>query len=84
MCFTLFQLFNNRGLSLFYSTVAITFLVKNFLTKTPNAIKPELLASIIEIADEEDYSGLNKEVKIAKKPKDAIFLVKKYEDLFKR
>ena len=84
MCFTLFQCFNNRGLSLFYSTAAIKFLVKNFLTKIPKAIKPELLASIIEIADEEDYSELNEEVTIAKKAKDAIFLVKKYEDLFKR
>ena len=69
---------------MFYSTAAIKFLVKNFLGKIPKAIKPELLASIIEIADEEDYSELNEEVTIAKKAKDAIFLVKKYEDLFKR
>ena len=35
----------------------------------PKAIKQELLASITETADEEDYSGLNKEVKNAKRQK---------------
>ena len=34
--------------------------------KSPEVIKQELLTSIIEIADEEDYLGLNEEVKNAK------------------
>ena len=33
--------------------------------------------------DEEDYSGLNEEVKNAKEPKEAISLIKKYEELLK-
>ena len=45
-----------------------------------DAINQELLASIIEIVDEEDYSGLNKDVK---QPKEAIFLIRKYEQLLK-
>ena len=48
---------------------------------SPEAIKQELLASIIEIADEEDYSVLNREVKNAKEPKDGIFSINKYEKL---
>ena len=35
----------------------------------PKAIKQELLASITETADKEDYSGLNKEVKNAQRQK---------------
>ena len=34
--------------------------------KSPEVIKQELLTSVIEIADEEDYLGLNEEVKNAK------------------
>ena len=37
----------------------------------------------IEIADEEDYSGLNKEVKNAKEPKGATSIIKKYEQLLR-
>ena len=33
--------------------------------------------------DEEDYSGLNEEVKNATEPKEAISLIKKYEELLK-
>ena len=51
--------------------------------KTPEAIKQELLVSIIEIADEEDYIEMSEEVKNAKELKDAVSLVKKYEDLLK-
>ena len=35
------------------------------------------MASIIEIADEEDYSGLNEEVNNAKEPKESISIIKK-------
>ena len=47
-------------------------------------IKQELLASIIEIVYEENYAELNHEVKNAKEPKDAIFFIKRYEDLLNR
>ena len=47
-------------------------------------IKQELLASVIEIVYEENYAELNHEVKNAKEPKDAIFFIKKYEDLLNR
>ena len=40
-------------------------------------IRQELLASIIGIVDEEDYSGLNEEVKNAKKPEKVTSLIKK-------
>ena len=46
-------------------------------------IKQELLASILEVFEEEDYLQMNEEVKNAKEPKDGISLVKKYEDLLK-
>ena len=36
--------------------------------KSPETIKQELLTSIIEIVNEEGYSGLNEEVKNAKEP----------------
>ena len=39
-------------------------------------MQQELLASITEIADEEDYSSLKEEVKNAKEPKKAISLKK--------
>ena len=46
--------------------------------KTPEIIKQELLASILDIFDEnEDYLQMNKEVKNTKKPKDGISLTKK-------
>ena len=52
--------------------------------KTPEMIKRELLASILELSDgEENYSELSKEVKKAKEPKDGIALLKKYEDHLK-
>ena len=44
-------------------------------------IKQELL--VFEVFEEEDYLQMNEEVKNAKKPKDGISLVKKYEDLLK-
>ena len=34
--------------------------------------------------DKEDYSGLNEEVKNAEEPKEAISVIKKYEELLKR
>ena len=40
-------------------------------------IRQELLASIIGIADEEDYSELNDEVKNAKESKEVTSLIKK-------
>ena len=52
--------------------------------KTPQIIKQELLASILEVFDkEEDYLHMNEEVKNVKELKDSISLVKKYEDLLK-
>ena len=52
--------------------------------KTPEIVKQELLASIVEHSDgEEDYLELNEEVNIAKEPKDITALVKKYEHLLK-
>ena len=52
--------------------------------KTPEIIKQELLASILEVFDEEeDYLHMNEEVKNMKEMKDGISLVKKYEDLLK-
>ena len=51
--------------------------------KTPETIKKELLASILEVFEEEDYLQICKEVKNAKDLKDGISLVKKYEDLLK-
>ena len=51
--------------------------------KTPEIIKKELLASILEVFEEEDYLQTREEVKNAKDLKDGISLVKKYEDLLK-
>ena len=45
-------------------------------------IRQELLASIVEISDEDD-SELNKAVRNAKEPKEAMLIIKKYEELFK-
>ena len=45
--------------------------------KTPEMIKKELLASVVQLSDgEEDYLEFNEEVKNAKEPKDGIALVK--------
>ena len=45
--------------------------------KTPEVVKQELLASLVEHSDEEgDYSELNGEVRNAKELKDGIDLVK--------
>ena len=52
--------------------------------KTPEIIKKELLASILEVSnEEEDYLRMNEEVKNAKELKDGICLIKKYENLSK-
>ena len=51
--------------------------------KTPETIKKELLESISEVFEEEDYLQICEEVKNAKDFKDGISLVKKYEDLLK-
>ena len=52
--------------------------------KTPELIKKELLASILEVFNEEEgYLQINEEVKNAKELKDGMALVKKYEDLLK-
>ena len=51
--------------------------------KTPETIKKELLASILEVFEEEDYLQICEEVKNVKDLKDGISLVKKYEDLLK-
>ena len=51
--------------------------------KTPEMIKKELQSSILEIVEEE-HLNLNEEVKNAKKVKDGISLVKKYENFLKR
>ena len=50
--------------------------------KTPEIIKKELLASILEVSnEEEDYLLLNEEVKNAKELKDSIYLIT-YENIF--
>ena len=51
--------------------------------KTPEMIKKELQSSILEVVEEE-HLNLNEEVKNAKKVKDGISLVKKYENFLKR
>ena len=52
--------------------------------KTPEIIKQELLASILEVFhEEEDYLHMNEEVNNVKELKNGISLVKKYEDLLK-
>ena len=52
--------------------------------KTPELIKKELLASILEVFNEEEgYLKINEEVKNAKELKDGMALVKKYENLLK-
>ena len=45
--------------------------------KTPEMIKKELLASILEVSnEEEDYLQMNAEVENAKKLKDGKYLIK--------
>ena len=51
--------------------------------KTPETIRKELLASILEVFEEEHYLQMCEEMKNAKDLKDGISLVKKYEDLLK-
>ena len=52
--------------------------------KTPELIKKELLASILEVFNEEEgYLQINEKVKNTKALKDGMALVKKYEDLLK-
>ena len=50
--------------------------------KSPQAIKQELLASIIEILDKHD-SLLNEKARNVKEAKEAILIIKKYERLLK-
>ena len=46
--------------------------------------KKELVASILEVSnEEEDYLQMNEKVRNAKELKDGIALIKKYEDLLK-
>ena len=56
---------------------------KNEQKKTPEMIRKELLASILEVYEEEDDLQMNKEAKNAKGLKDGIYLVKKYEIFWK-
>ena len=72
--FLIFQCFNNAGLSLFYRKAAII----GFIAAQCNGKHNK------ETVDEEDYSGLNEEVKNAEEPKEAISVIKKYEELLKR
>ena len=51
--------------------------------KTPETIKKELLESILEVFEEDNYSQICEEVKNAKDLKGSIFLAKKYENLLK-
>ena len=51
--------------------------------RTPETIKKELLESILEVFEEENYLQICEEVKNAKDLKDSISLVEKYEDLLK-
>ena len=52
--------------------------------KTPEMIKKELLASILEVSnEEEDYLLIKEEVNNPKELKDGISLIKKYENLLK-
>ena len=51
--------------------------------KAPETIKKELLESMLEVFEEEDYLQICQEVKNAKDLKYSISLVKKYEDLLK-
>ena len=46
-------------------------------------IRKELLASILEVYEEEDDLQMSKEAKNAKELKDGIYLVKKYEIFWK-
>ena len=50
--------------------------------KTPEMMKRELQASILEVSDEENVN-LNEETKNTKKVKEGISLVKNYENLLK-
>ena len=51
--------------------------------KTPETIKKELLESILEVFEKENYLQMCEKVKNAKDLKNSISLVKKYEDLLK-
>ena len=51
--------------------------------KTPETIKRELLKSMLEVFEEENYLQICEEAKNAKDLKDCIVSVKKYEDLLK-
>ena len=42
-----------------------------------------IIAPIIEIVDEEDYSELNEEVKNVKEPKETVSIIKTIEELIK-
>ena len=48
--------------------------------KTPEVVKKELLASIVELSDgDEDYLHMNEEVKNAKELKGGVCLIKIYD-----
>ena len=49
-----------------FLNLSLRSVTRNNKEKITEVIKQELLTSIIEIADEEDYLGLNEEVKNAK------------------
>ena len=51
--------------------------------KRPETIKKELLKSMLEVYEEENYLQICEEAKNAKDLKDCIVSVKKYEDLLK-
>ena len=52
--------------------------------KSPEAIQQELLASIIEIADEEAYLGLNEEKKVGRNQKSLCLLSTKNMNSFSK
>ena len=63
MCFTFLQCFNNRELNTFINLKLRKVTRNTTKEKSPEAIKQELLTSVME---EEDYSGLKEEAKIGR------------------
>ena len=51
--------------------------------KRPETIKKELLKSMLEVYEEENYLQICEEAKNAKDLNECVFLVKKYEELLK-
>ena len=79
LCFYNALFFNKTFLNLQLRGVTKRMKMK----KTPETIKKELLESILEVFEEENYLQICEKVKNAKNLKDGISLVKKYEDLLK-